>query len=186
MGRDKAKLLIGEESLLETNLSVMKETFEEVIQVGGELPEKWRGKVSRVHDQIQGQGPLGGLHSALLHAAYPWVFLSACDMPFLNRDVILFMEGLRESFDVVVPRVRGRYETLHAFYSKGCLSLVEKHLNEGLLALHSLYPHLRVHEIDESKLATLGGGEMDRFFNVNTPAELEEARFKKGLGRTFA
>ena len=33
-------------------------------------------------------GPLGGIHSALVNAASPYVLMVACDMPWLNRDLL--------------------------------------------------------------------------------------------------
>src|SRR6476659_6598378 len=37
-----------------------------------------------IFDLYEGRGPLGGLHSALAYARTPWIFVLACDYPFVS------------------------------------------------------------------------------------------------------
>ena len=70
-------------------------------------------------------GPLGGIHSALANAASPYVLMVACDMPWLNRDLLEYLISLRKTADIIVPRLDKFPEPLHAIYSKVCLDPIE-------------------------------------------------------------
>ena len=67
-------------------------------------------------------GPLVGIVSGLEAATSAWVFVCACDMPFVSEAVVraLWKEGDKRA-SVIVPFVDGYYEPLHAFYNKSCL-----------------------------------------------------------------
>jgi len=41
-----------------------------------------------IADEEVGRGPLGGIATALAASERPWVFVAACDMPFLDAPVI--------------------------------------------------------------------------------------------------
>src|SRR5687768_2507869 len=46
-----------------------------------------------IHDLYENRGPLGGLHAALAYARTEWIFLLACDYPFVTAELIELLEG---------------------------------------------------------------------------------------------
>ena len=74
-------------------------------------------------DVLPDKGSLGGIYTALTHSSQPYTLALACDMPFVNPALLRHMIGLRQGdqFDVIVPRVDGYPEGLHAIYSQDCL-----------------------------------------------------------------
>ena len=67
-----------------------------------------------IQDIYQESGPLAGIHAALLQAQSQWVFVTACDMPYLELAYLDFMmERLQEgSYAVCVTERGGRPGTL--------------------------------------------------------------------------
>ena len=54
--------------------------------------------------------------------------------------------------DVVIPRVGGQLQALHALYTKACLPHVEERLRAGRLKIAGFFESVRVLEIDEEEL----------------------------------
>lgn len=81
-----------------------------------------------VTDQWEQEGPLSGLHAALISAKNQVLFLTGVDMPFLKREVV---EGLYQLWksegcpDALVPRYEGRWEPLCSIWSYQALRNLE-------------------------------------------------------------
>lgn len=130
-----------------------------------------------IADQIQGIGPLGGLHAAMKYAHYPVVVVVACDMPFLNVELLEAQIRLLEDrgVDVVVPLLEGGYEPLHAVYQRDtCLPAIEAAIAREQRRLISWFPAVKVLEMDEDAVEGYDP-DLRSFLNVNTPEELAAA-----------
>ena len=125
-------------------------------------------------DRYPGAGSLGGIFSGLDAADTSWVLAVACDMPFLNLDLLRRMLSLREGFDAVVPVIEGRPEPTHSLYSKACLPFIEPRLVSGDLKISGFYNDVRVKYLSEEEVRSLDP-ECLSFFNVNTLQDLEKA-----------
>ena len=95
-------------------------------------------------------------------------------MPFVERALIDAMLKHADRADVIVPRLNGYYEPLHAVYRKTCLKAVEDALARGKKKMISFFPQVSVHPIEEAELAVLDPGNLSTF-NVNTPRDLHTA-----------
>ncbi len=182
MGQDKALLrLDGEATLLECAIARLHEAGLEEVAVVVSTPERAHslraampkaGAVPFLVDAEPGHGPLGGLHAAL--TAYPErdVLLVACDMPRLDARALRLLCA-PDAADIVLPRLAGRDQPLHARYGPACLPVAVRLLQQNRLAMRGLTtaPELRVHIIDDTELARHGIPAM-AFANVNTPADL--------------
>ncbi len=128
-----------------------------------------------VGDVFPGGGSLGGIYSGLRAAPGEAAFTVACDMPFLKPDIVRLVVARAAEGDVVIPRVGGQYETMHAAYRKSCLPHMEQRLREGRLKIVGFFDQVRVVEIGEADVARFGDPALV-FMNVNTPQELARAR----------
>ncbi|MGH7389330.1 MAG: molybdenum cofactor guanylyltransferase [Candidatus Rokuibacteriota bacterium] len=128
-----------------------------------------------VGDVFPGGGSLGGIYSGLRAASGEAAFTVACDMPFLKTAVVRLVVARAAEGDVVIPRVGGQYETMHAAYGKRCLPHMEERLREGRLKIVGFFDRVRVVEIGEAEVARHGDPALV-FMNVNTPEELARAR----------
>jgi len=182
MGEDKAVLPVGKGEMIARVALVLKQVFPEVLVVGGcrQTGEKLGLRV--VQDIIEGCGPLGGIHAALRSISHDRCLVAACDMPFISAPLAAHMVERSAGYDVAVPR-RGRFlEPLFAVYTVNCLFAVEELLLAGGRKVTDFFPRVRVKYLDEGELGDLA--DLDAaFFNVNTPLDLEKARWMAGGAR---
>lgn len=179
MGQDKLSLNFGEGSLREGTLNRLSQLGEEIILVlrQGQTPPELcaHPKVKVAFDLYLGKGPLVGIYSGLKVSHDDYSLAVACDMPFLNIDLIRYLRTLAAGVDVVIPRIGDQVEPLHAVYSKSCLPHIEEMMREGISRVYQL--------LDRVKVRYVEADEIDRFdpehlswFNINTPADLERAK----------
>lgn len=129
-----------------------------------------------VSDVIPDKGSLGGIYTAIYHSQSVHTLALACDMPFVNPDLLLFMIGLiDDATDVIVPRVERYPEGLHAIYSRKCLGPIKANIDADRLKVIGFYGHVNVRFVDHDEYGQFDPKGLS-FFNVNTPEELEEAR----------
>lgn len=130
-----------------------------------------------IPDPIPGQGALVGLHTALQAASQPYVAVIACDMPFVNPQLIAYqLECLvNEAVDLVIPLTDQGYEPFHAVYRREtCLPAVSSALETGKKRMISWFDQVRVREVSQAEL--LRYDPLNRaFLNVNTPEEFQVA-----------
>jgi len=122
------------------------------------------------------KGSLGGIYTALTCADNPFVLVLACDMPFVNPALLKFMlSKITDDVDIVVPRVDGYPQGLHAIYRKTCLDPIKAQLDMNRLKVIRFYEEMRVCYLDEDDYNEYDA-DGQSFANVNTPDELEDAR----------
>jgi len=174
MGRNKALLPLGGRPLIAHIVAIAQSLSEDVIVVT-KTPEVYEFLgVPLVTDRHEGVGPLAGLHAAFDATSCPWVIALACDMPFVSRDLLNYLLRCRTDVDVVMPRVGGREEPLHAVYRREpCLSAVERAIRRGERRLISFLPSVRVRYVEEQELRTVDP-ELRSFWNANTPEEWQQ------------
>ncbi len=174
LGADKPFVRLGGETLLDRTIARLSRRFSDVI-VAADLPDRFRHlSVRCVADRLSGLGPIGAIHTALQIASGRGIFAVACDMPFLEPEVIGRMVDLSEGYDLVIPSVSGRLHPLHAFYGPGCLPPLAAQIESGGLALHLLARSVKTRFITDE--AFQGGAALLRsLFNINTPEDLKTA-----------
>jgi len=171
MGRDKAHLRIGQDTLIGRQLEVLRAVFSSIL-VSANDPEPFRRYgLDVIGDEVPEAGSLGGIYTSLLRARTPYVFVVACDMPLLRSDVIERMLAMREGHDVVVPKSEDGLEPLHALYSKNCLGPIRDQLEAGVLKIIQFFDAVRVRIVLAEEL--LEDGDTSWLTNINTMAEYE-------------
>lgn len=174
MGRDKRFLKVGGKSVFDRTLSLLMGTFVETIIVLAEPIDSLDVRGCRVvYDVIPNAGSLGGLYTGLLAASQPRIFAVACDMPFLDLELIRFMASFDDTADVIVAKLEGQFQPMHAIYSKRCAEFLKAMAERHDLKIHALYrtEELRVAVVGANDLSSLGVG-LRSFQNINTPDDL--------------
>jgi len=124
-------------------------------------------------DLFPGLGPLAGIHAGLSRSSREAAFCVACDMPFLSAALIRKLaRRFRElGCDVLLPRVRGEIEPLHALYHRRLLGDMERILSDGKgNSIRRLFPVVRTEYFDlEDTAAT-----RRIFTNLNTPEDIHK------------
>lgn len=170
MKNNKALLPYSGELFIERIHRQLADIFDEVILVTN-TPELYRFVPCRiVQDVYPGLGSLAGIHAGLTHSTTPYIFTVACDMPYLNPELIRLILSRKEGFDVVIPESEGGFEPLHAVYGKGCLPAMEKALAEGSGRIVDCFDRDRVAVVSSADVARLDPKFLS-FRNINTPEE---------------
>jgi molybdopterin-guanine dinucleotide biosynthesis protein A len=174
-GRNKALEIFQGERLIDRQLRKVQSLFTEVLVITNEPGDYLHLEVTLLRDVIPGLGPLGGIYTGLLFAQGKSVFVTACDMPFLQPAVVKHMVHLSRDNDVVVPEKREGLEPLHAIYSARCLPHIKKMLEQGKFQVVSFFPAVKVCRLNQEDLQKLDPHGLS-FFNINTPDDMDRAR----------
>jgi len=180
MGRPKAGLELGGESLLSRVLKRLTPVCREVILVTRRPSEFLDFNLKIVRDLVPGQGPLGGLATGLFYAHHPWVLTLACDLPFVSTPLLagLAQEALAAPRGprAIVPRTQLGWQPLCAVYSRACLPPARRLLAQGRRKVDDLIKNgVSWQAVTEERLRGLDP-DLVSFININTPKDLEQAR----------
>jgi len=175
MLHNKAFLQMGQKSIIEREIEVLSTLFSTIFVVTNTPENHEHLRVSLVSDLVPGKGPLGGIYSGLMASKDKYNFVVSCDLPFLNAGLISYMIELTEGHDIVVPRLNGLVEPLHAIYSKHCLIPIKRQLDRNELKIQSFFGEVKVRYIRESEMKRYDPKGI-AFFNVNTEEDLGKAR----------
>jgi len=174
MGRAKALLPFDNEPLIAHVVRRLKSWFPEIIVVAApdqELPEL---SAVLVRDEIAYQGPVSGIYHGLKAATRDVCFVTSCDAPFLNFELIDHLLEQISDYDVVVPFWQERFQPLHAIYRTSVVPLLKEQLERGELRPIFLYDKVRTRKIQEAEIRRLDPEGLS-FLNMNSPADYDAA-----------
>ena len=171
MGTNKSLVDLAGKPLIQHTLDCVRRLNTPVFLVTNRPDQYRRFQVPMVPDVVPGKGSLGGIYSALMNSTTAFTLCVACDMPFLNLDLLNYLVSLRTGFDAVVPMIDGQPQGLHAVYHRRCADLMLELMQRNELRISGLFDHLRVRLVGESAIQTIDP-ELRSFTNLNTPEEL--------------
>jgi molybdopterin-guanine dinucleotide biosynthesis protein A len=186
LGTDKAFVGLGGMTLAERALANVRDGLPSAkitIVAGGSTQfaiEAIAIDTPFIFDLYEARGPLGGLHAALAYAKTPWIFVLACDYPFVSPQLISFLaEQVTDEFGSVAPEQNdGRLQPLCALYNVAAArTVVEEILDRPRVAppMHEVISQLNPRVVGFDEYSHLAGA--DTFFiNINTAADLTDAR----------
>lgn len=130
-----------------------------------------------VSDIRRGIGPVGGLQAGALAARGDLLFVSACDMPCINGEVVELLFRMIDGYDAVIPAWKEEMiEPLHAVYRRAPL-LAYLDYHEGL-SLRSLVKGLHARYIDVREIRDLDPT-LETFTNINRLADLNNMNIRE-------
>lgn len=176
MGTNKAFLNIDGVRLIDIIISIYREIFKEIIIVTNEpLAYVEFNDATIVTDIYKNKGPLGGIYTGLFYSRNNYAFVSACDMPYLNKDFILYLTEQTGKYDIVVPVLADGFQPLHAIYSRNCLPAIKRLLTADKLKITGFYKEMRQMSIPEEKTKPFDkDGRL--FLNINTPEDVKKVK----------
>jgi len=191
-GVDKALVEFNGKSLLERTCALLIPLCKTVRIIAPS--EKYpQAPVPVVVDRWPGEGPLGGIVTALYHAddmsralaqmpgmaeeARSHCLILSCDMPFLSRDLLVFLRecAIRSKAEVVVPKSSNGLEPLCACWRSDAAEDLHRTFERGVRKVTEAMKRLKMEVLDESVWKRFDtDGRL--FWNMNTPEDYEEAR----------
>lgn len=124
-----------------------------------------------VSDERRGLGPIGGLHAGAMHAKGEYVFVAACDMPCISRQVVELLFSRAEGYDAAIPAHKeDMYEPLHAVYRLDALRrYLERH---EALSLRAMVRALRSRYVSIGEIRAIDPA-LSTFTNINKLEDIE-------------
>src|ERR1700737_1647013 len=184
-GRDKALLRFGSRPLLLEIVQLAQTCTSEVAVVAG--AQKYGhldGEFETIEDRWPGEGPLGGIITALQHTAATarpteWNLILSCDMPFLTSEWLEFLVHRARQRDkkiqIILPRSAHGPEPLCACYRTDAVAALKNVFDRGVRKVTQALQQVRAEVLDESVWKRFdSAGRL--FWNMNTPADFEEAQ----------
>ena len=122
-------------------------------------------------------GPAVGIYSALKKSSSKYIFVTACDMPFIDPLHIEHMKGVLKKYgyihDALIPRIGSFVEPLYAFYSKDLAAVFEEELKNGNYKINEIIGKCNALYLDEKDSKTFNE-ELLMFTNINYEEDLEK------------
>jgi molybdenum cofactor guanylyltransferase len=176
MGREKLSLEVDGVPLIERVRDALADSCREVLVIGDSGP-RLEGVRYVTGERPGGLGPLAGMEAGLASARYPFTFVAAGDMPFVEKALVDYLLGrlARGGVLAVVPRYQGKIHPLCAAYARALLPRLGTALDSGARAVHGFLEGLDEAEYVEEELRRFGDPGL-LLTNVNSPGDLELAR----------
>ena len=171
MGQDKAFLEVGRRRVIERVLETVSPLTDDLF-ISTNSPEKYAEfNLRLVADIYPDKAALGGIYSVIYAARHQSVLVVACDMPFLNVELLQYLIELIPTADAIVPLVNPpQPETLHAVYRKTCLPAIETRLMANKLRIIGFFDDVSVRYVSRAEVARFDP-DFYAFMNMNTPAD---------------
>jgi molybdopterin-guanine dinucleotide biosynthesis protein A len=177
MGQDKALVPFLGQPLIQRVYTRLMPVADEIIVTTNRLSDYSFLSLPVFSDMYAGRGPLGGLFTSLSSASQSLVALVACDMPFVNPELLAYQARLieTEAADIVIPISKDGYEPLHAVYRREtCLPVVEWALENVQWKLIGWFSKVKVRALTMEECRQYDPTGL-AFTNINTPQDLAEA-----------
>ncbi len=170
-GSDKSLHLLEGKPMIAHTYDAVKPVFSEIyiIASNGEKFSFLDAKI--IPDIIPGLGPIGGIYTAVEFMDIERVFVFPCDMPFLNTEFIKYMIEIPGCYDIVVPEVNGRYQPLHAIYSKKCAEGIKKNIGLKDYRISGFYDGYNIRAVKEDEIGFYDDP-LRMFRNINFRGDL--------------
>ena len=170
MGRDKATLKIYNKPLIQQVYEKAQHVFRKILIVSSQHEQLSGIEAPIVSDIFPFRSSIVGIASALLAANTPYVFVLACDMPFVTAQSIEHVLKEVHGEEIIIPRTRYGFEALHAVYNRSCLSVMLTRIALRRLKVTDILPFFSVREVVEHPAFI--NKELSVFTNINVEEDL--------------
>jgi molybdopterin-guanine dinucleotide biosynthesis protein A len=174
-GQNKALARIGGKRILDRIYEVFTILFDKIILVTNDPLPYMEWDFDIVTDIFPIRSSLTGIHTGLFYITTPYAFFTACDIPFIKKELIkILLDSVEPNIDIVIPETSKGVEPLCSVYSKRCVKPIEEQLEKKSLKIQRVFQKVRVKNIPENILRTIDP-DLLSFSNINTPDDLARA-----------
>jgi molybdopterin-guanine dinucleotide biosynthesis protein A len=180
MGRDKAGLAFGHETLLQRMLRLVGAVTADIV-VAAAAAQLVPASVKVSRDRAGSEGPLPAVLAALDVLDTTHVFLVACDTPLLQPALLPFLHELCIGWDAAVPLLDGWPVPTCAVYRRSALVDAREGFGDPRhRSLRDFIALLRIREIPAALIQTVDPT-LSSFTPCNTPEEYRQALALAGI-----
>jgi len=180
-GRDKALVEFAGKPMLARTVELIRGVTDDakIVAAPGKYAEFG---VTIVEDRWPGEGPLGGIVTALLYTQNNepdcvWNLILSCDMPFLTADWVMFLakRAAESAAQVVLPHSAHGPEPLCAAWRTDARAAIQDQFEKGVRKVTAAIGRLKSEVLDERDWKRFdSAGRL--FWNMNTASDYEDAR----------
>lgn len=158
-------------SMVVSEIVVVGKTVQDVSRLQQVLP-----KARIVHDKSLAQSPLVGLLCGLRALETEYVFAAACDMPFLEPQIIRSLHAQATGRDAAIPHSNGKLEPLCAVYKRtNAINAASNCLQNRRTSILEMIKELRdIIRVSKEELRK-EDPRLLTFINVNTEDDMRKA-----------
>jgi len=189
MGRDKASLPFGPELMLQRVLRLVSEGLSggPIVVVAAreqQLPPL-PATVQIARDQHPERGPLEGLAAGMevLAELADTAFVTSCDVPLLNPDVIRLLLSTPGEWDAVVPQEERFLHPLCAVYRTSTLATIRQLLTSAEYRPRAMFQQVATRYVPVEQMRTVDH-DLRSLLNLNHPEDYQRALMLAGLSAT--
>jgi len=174
-GINKAFINVGGKRILDRTYELFDSLFDEIILIANDPLKYLAWDLHIVSDIFPFRSSLTGIHTGLFFTNNFYTFITACDIPFLKKELVeTVINSIETGVDVIIPETLNGMEPLCAVYSKRCLKPIENNLIQKELKIKQFFKKVRVKKLPENILREKDP-DLISFFNINTPDDLARA-----------
>lgn len=181
MGFDKQLLFINEKRLIYSIACNLEKHFEDIIIISNKIELYKDSKYKIISDEIKNMGPLSGISVGLNTSMSKYVYIVACDMPYIDYKYIEYMKSKIDkdikqciAYDMYISKIDGRIELFHGFYKRDLGKEIKEYLlNSDRKSIISFFERtnkkvkfIKDDEFNKYKF------KKDMFINLNTKEDL--------------
>ena len=179
-GEDKSQVKLDGKLLIDFILSEIVDEFKEILIVtNNQIAFQKSKKISTIKDFKKGQGPLGGVLSAMKWAKeknsnYKWISTFPVDTPFFKKEILKkFLSEINiEESKLFFIKSNNTRHNIFGMWSIDLMKKLEEDLNKGHKKVETWADSIGV------KIINMEFMYEDPFFNINTKDDLEIAKKK--------
>ena len=173
MGRDKASLLFGGESMLERIVRIVRTSADSVIVVA-RRDQPVPSDVTLVHDAVQDLGPLAGISAGLAASNSDLNVVVACDMPLIRPQVLERLASMIDNYDACVAVADGHASALCGIYRSRIGPDAQALLDSGERRVMRLLEQVQTKLVDATVFRDIDP-HLETFISVDTPEKYADA-----------
>ena len=173
MGRDKASLPFGDETMLERIVRVVRTIAEHVIVVA-RRHQPVPSDVTLVHDAVEDLGPLAGIAAGLAASQTDLNLVVACDMPLIRWQVLERLSSMIDNYDACVAVADGHASVLCGIYRSRIAPDAQALLDSGERRVMRLLDQVQTKRVDAAVFRDIDP-RLETFISVDTREKYADA-----------
>jgi molybdenum cofactor guanylyltransferase len=172
MGCDKGLLLLNNKNLIDYPVAILRTVCSNIIISANSSAYNYLGLpvIPDIHESI---GPISGLYSGLQESKTAQNIFLACDMPFVDFEILDILMQQKEKFEIIVPSVNNWPLPVCGYYNKAILHVMEIEISKGNFSLHGLLNNCNSLVIEIENEST-----RNKLMNINTWEEFNQITSK--------
>ncbi|MEE9169896.1 MAG: molybdenum cofactor guanylyltransferase [bacterium] len=170
-GEPKALARFQSRELIDYAIDLASSISHHQILVYGDENIFAKKNIECIPDLIPKCGPLGGIYTALTHAATSWIATLPCDMPYLAPEVYETLALHRSQNRPIVAVSHKGVESIVSIWPRSLAGRIEDALREGKLAIHTVLGEF--HAVETVLPEVMPNYQETWFLNINKLEDLQ-------------